>query len=386
MEVSERAGRYAAQSSGYRAFVPAALPPAPPIEVGPKMLALLSKADQRLGRLDGLTRTLPNPDLFVAMYVRREAVLSSQIEGTQSTLEDLLAFELDTSGRDMPQDVEEVVNYVRAMNYGLDRLSTLPLSLRLLREIHAELMRGTRGGERYVGEFRRTQNWIGPAGSTLADAAFVPPPVDEMHAALDQLERFFHDDAETPALIHAALAHAQFETIHPFVDGNGRVGRLLITFLLCHRGVLHRPLLYLSHYLKRFRADYYDLLMAVRLEGDWEAWIRFFLSGVAETAEEAALTAAKVVEMREAHRSRSQELGLGSNGLRLVDLLFERPLVSVNLVKDSLGLAFVTSSRLIDGLVEGGIVDEITGAKRNRVFRYTPYLRLFADDGRAGDG
>jgi Fic family protein len=271
------------------------------------------------------------------------------------------------------------------MNHGLDRLSTLPLSLRLLREIHAELMQGTRGGDRYIGEFRRTQNWIGPAGSTLATASFVPPPVDDMHAALDHLERFFHDDTETPALIHAALAHAQFETIHPFVDGNGRVGRLLITFLLCHRGVLHRPLLYLSHYLKRHRADYYDLLMAVRLGGDWEAWIRFFLTGVAETAEEAALTAAKVVEMRELHRLRSQELGLGSNGLRLVDLLFERPLVSVNLVKDTLGLAFVTSSRLIDGLVEGGIVDEITGAKRNRVFRYAPYLRLFADDG-AGPG
>jgi Fic family protein len=342
------------------------------------MLSLLSQADQQLGRLDGLAQTLPNPDLFVAMYVRREAVLSSQIEGTQSTLDDVLAFELEVSALDLPGDVEEVVNYVRAMNYGLSRLSTLPLSLRLIREIHAELMQGTRGGHLYPGEFRMTQNWIGPPGATLATATFVPPPVGEMQAALRDLERFLHDD-ELPALVHAALAHAQFETIHPFVDGNGRVGRLLITFLLCHRGVLHRPLLYLSHYLKRHRSEYYDHLTAIRRDGDWEAWVRFFLAGVGKTAEEATATARSIVGLRQLHRDRVQELGLGVNGLRLTDLLFERPLVNVNLVKDTLAVSFVTANKLVERLTEEGLLDEVTGGRRNRVFRYAPYLQLFAE-------
>ncbi|HTK15411.1 MAG TPA: Fic family protein [Acidimicrobiia bacterium] len=379
-EATDRAGRYVKQLEGYRAFIPFPLPPNPPVAVDATTLALLSRADQQLGRLDGLTQTLPNPDLFVAMYVRREAVLSSQIEGTQSTLDDVLAFELDTAGRDFPQDVEEVVNYVRAMNYGLARLATLPLSLRLLREIHAELMQGTRGGHRYPGEFRRTQNWIGPAGAPLSSATFVPPPVHEMNAALTDLERFLHEADELPALIHAALAHAQFETIHPFVDGNGRVGRLLITFLLCHRGVLHRPLLYLSHYLKRYRADYYALLMAVREEGDWESWIRFFVSGVEQTANEATVTARAVVGLRDEHRERVPDFGLGLNGFRLIDLLFERPLVNVNLVKDALDVSFVTANRLVERFASEGFLEEVTGGRRNRVFRYSPYLRLFADN------
>jgi Fic family protein len=376
--VVDRAGRNVQQPHGYRAFVPAPLPPSPPLSIDSRMLSLLSYADQHLGRLDGMTQTLPNPDLFVAMYVRREAVLSSQIEGTQSTLDDLLAFELEAPAVEVPGDVEEVVNYVRAMNRGLHRLSTLPLSLRLIREIHAELMRGTRGGHLYPGEFRRSQNWIGPAGATLATASFVPPPVGEMRTALRDLERFLHDD-ELPAVVHAALAHAQFETIHPFVDGNGRVGRLLITFLLCHRGVLHRPLLYLSHYLKRRRSEYYDHLTAIRRDGDWESWVRFFLDGVGTTAEEATTTARSIVELREVHRDRVQELGLGVNGLRVTDLLFERPLVNVNLVKDTLAVSFVTANKLVERLTEAELLDEVTGGRRNRVFRYAPYLRLFAD-------
>ena len=376
-----RAGRYVTQPAGYRAFIPATLPPVPPLVVDGAMLGLLSLADQQLGRLDGLAQTLPNPDLFVAMYVRREAVLSSQIEGTQSTLDDLLAFELDAPGRELPQDVEEVINYVRAMNHGLGRLATLPLSLRLFKEIHAELLRGTPGGSKYPGEFRTTQNWIGPAGALLSSAAFVPPPVHEMNVALGDLERFLHERGDVPALIHAALAHAQFETIHPFVDGNGRVGRLLITLLLCHGGVLHRPLLYLSHYLKRHRDDYYALLMAVRDQGDWEGWIRFFLAGVAETAEEATTTARTIVQLRDAHRARVHDDGLGLNGLRLIDLLFERPLVNVNLVKDSLDVSFVTANKLVERFAAVGLVNEVTGGRRNRVFRYTPYLSLFTDEG-----
>jgi Fic family protein len=344
------------------------------------MLGLLSRADQGLGRLDGLTQALPNPDLFVAMYVRREAVLSSQIEGTQSSLDDVLVFELDPPGRDLPRDVEEVVNYVRAMNYGLERLGTLPLSLRLLREIHGELLHGTRGANRFPGEFRRTQNWVGPAGSLLATASFVPPPVHEMHDALGDLERFLHEGDDLPALVHAALAHAQFETIHPFVDGNGRVGRLLITFMLCHRGVLHRPLLYLSHYLKAHRAEYYNLLMAVRERGDWESWVRFFLTGVANTAEEAVETARTIIELRDEHRARVDDDRLGMNGLRLAELLFERPLINVNLVKDALGLSFVTANKLIERLVALGLLEEVTGGRRNRVFRYTPYLAQFVEE------
>jgi Fic family protein len=368
------------QRTGYAAFIPAPLPPEPPI-VLEGLQALLSRADQAVGRLDGVIQTVPNPDFFVYMYIRREAVLSSQIEGTQSTLEDLLAVELEPrpAWRRLPEDVDEVVRYVQAMNYGLNRLSDLPLSLRLIREIHRELLSGGRGSHRLPGEFRTSQNWIGPERATLAEATFVPPPVHEMKEALDNFERFLHED-ELPALVHAGLAHAQFETIHPFLDGNGRVGRLLITFLLVFGGVLHRPLLYLSVYLKRNRAEYYDRLMAIRNSGDWESWLRFFLTGVAQTAEEATATARAILDLREEHRHRVQEQTAGVNGLRLLDLLFERPLVHVNLVKDSLGISFVTANRLVEQLESLGVLDEITGRKRDRIFSYTPYVALFQDE------
>jgi Fic family protein len=248
--------------------MPAPLPPDPPVTMDSELTKLLSQADRALGRLDGIGSVLPNPDLFVAMYVRQEAVLSSQIEGTQSTLEDVLQFEVDEKANDLPKDVEEVVNYVGAMNYGIKRLDELPLSLRLIREIHSKLLEGVRGQNCTPGEFRKTQNWIGPAGADLVSATYVPPPVPEMMKALDKFEKFLHDES-LPVLIHAGLAHAQFESIHPFLDGNGRVGRLLISFLLCERKILHRPLLYLSHYLKLHRAQYYDRLMAVREDGRW---------------------------------------------------------------------------------------------------------------------
>ncbi len=344
------------------------------------MVGLLSRADQTLGRLDGVAQTMPNPDLFVAMYVRREAVLSSQIEGTQSTLEDVLEYELGPEGRDLPQDVEEVVNYVRAMNYGLDRLSTLPLSLRLIREIHTELLRNVRGSERQPGEFRTSQNWIGAAGAFLSQATFVPPPPTEMRNALDNFEKYLHTERELPVLIHSALAHAQFETIHPFLDGNGRVGRLLITFLLCNRSVLQRPLLYLSYFFKRNRMEYYDRLMAVREQGDWEGWIRFFLRGVAETAEEATNTARRIVDLREQHRWLVQQRPfVVAYAPRLVDLLFQHPVVNVNLIKDQLGIAFATANKLAEQFQEAGLLEELTGARRNRRYRYTPYLALFEE-------
>ena len=379
--VSTRTGRYVKQRTGYAAFIPASLPPDPPIALDGPLHALLSRADQAVGRLDGVIQTVPNPDFFVYMYVRREAVLSSQIEGTQSTLEDLLAVELEPrpAWRDLPQDVEEVVRYVHAMNYGLARLSDLPLSLRLITEIHRELLTGVRGSKRLPGEFRRSQNWIGPENATLEEATFVPPPVHEMKQALDNFERFMHED-ELPALVHAGLAHAQFETIHPFLDGNGRVGRLLITFLLVYRGVFHRPLLYLSVYLKRHRAEYYDRLMAIRNSGDWESWLLFFLTGVAQTAEEATATARAILDLREEHRRLIQERTAGINGLRVLDLLFERPLVHVNLVKDSLGIAFVTANKLVEQLEGLGILEEITGRRRDRIFSYTAYVALFRDE------
>jgi len=379
MAQAGRAGTFQRQADSYDAFIPARLPPDPPIAIDPEMLALLSAADQTLGRLDGVIQTVPNPDLFVAMYVRREAVLSSQIEGTQSTLDDLLAAELEPEAAGLPEDVEEVVNYVAAMNYGLDRLATLPLSKRLIREIHAELLRTGRGAQRMPGEFRRDQNWIGPQDAPIERATFVPPPVVQMIEALDDFERFLHDPGELPVLIHVGLAHAQFETIHPFLDGNGRVGRLLITFLLVHRGVLHRPLLYLSHYLKQNRAEYYDRLMAIRRSGDWEGWLRFFLRGAAETATEATETARAILALREQHRESVQSTA-GLNGVRLHDLLFDRPLVNVNLVKASLGVSFATANNLVGQFEEMGLVREITGGRRRRVFRYDSYLALLRDD------
>ena len=378
---STRAGEYVRQPAGYDAFVPKPLPPDPSIGTD-RLVSLLSRADQAVGRLDGEIRNMPNPDLFVAMYVRREAVFSSQIEGTQSTLDDLLAVELRPKVAEMARDVDEIVNYVRAMNHGLERLAELPLSLRLIREIHGELLHGVRGANKQPGEFRRDQNFVAPAGVTaIRDASFVPPAVPDIYRALDNFERFLHD-REMPALLHAGVAHAQFETIHPFMDGNGRVGRLLITFLLVHRGVLHRPLLYLSLYLKRHRLDYYDALMAVRHEGDWESWLLFFVRGVAETAEEATLNARAIVALREEQRRRILEERAPTNALRLLDLLYRRPMVDVNLVSHELDVSFATANKLVDQLERLGFVAEVTGRKRDRIFRFDPYLRLFEDEER----
>jgi Fic family protein len=340
-------------------------------------MGVLSEANLAIGRLDGVGRTLPNPDLFVAMYVRREAVLSSQIEGTQSTLDDVLAFELDASAARLPGDVSEVVNHVAAMNYGLARLDALPLSLRLIREIHGQLMAGVRGAEKDPGEFRRTQNWIGPRGGTLNDAAFVPPPVPDLDRLLGDFETFARAPADWPALIHAGMVHAHFETIHPFLDGNGRVGRLLITFLLVHEGVLHRPLLYLSYFLKRHRSEYYDRLMAVRHDGNWEGWLDFFLRGVAETAEEATVTAAAIVQLREQHRALVTDLG--HHAMKALDYLYERPVVNVAAIETAAGVSWPTANKLVQQFQDKGLLQEMTGFRRNRVFRYRPYLDLFAD-------
>ncbi len=373
-----RAGRYVRQLQGYRAFIPARLPPDPPVRLEGDLTVLLSEADRALGRLDGVASILPNPDLFVATYVRHEAVLSSQIEGTQSTLEDVLEYEMDAQGPKRAKDVEEVVNYVHAMNHGLARLADLPLSLRLLREIHERLMRNVRGSERSPGEFRTSQNWIGPEGCTLQDASFVPPPPHEMEPALDNLEKFLHERGTLPALVQCGLAHAQFETIHPFLDGNGRVGRLLITLLLCERRILERPLLYLSVYLKAHRQEYYDRLTAIRNDGDWEGWLRFFLRGVVEVSGAATSTARSILQLREETRQKLAERALG---VQLLDYLFEKPVISVRAAQERLDCSYVTAASLIEQFEKMGVLREMTGQKRNRLYRYEPYLALFERQG-----
>lgn len=376
-----RSGRYVQQAGGYRAFIPKDLPPDPPIALRGELQGLLSRADQALGRLDGSIRTLPHPDLFVAMYVRREAVLSSQIEGTQSSLQDVLAAEARVLSPDRPQDVDEVFNYVRAMNHGLARLDATPISIGLLREIHRELLAGTRGHALAPGELRTTQNWIGPPGSPLAEATFVPPP-QEVPGALARLERFVQDGAGLPLLIKVGLAHAQFETIHPFRDGNGRLGRLLVTLMLCEREALPKPVLYLSHFFRRHRQRYYDHLQAVRDDGTWEAWLAFFLQGVLEVSEQAARTAHAILALRERHRGAITD-GLGraaANGHRVLEHLYRKPIVSVREVKDTIGTTYAAANSLVARLVEHGILEELTGQRRNRVFEYVDYVRLFVDD------
>lgn len=376
-----RAGRYIRQPAGYRAFVPAALPPLPRLRLAGELQELLSRADLALGRLDGSIQTLPHPDLFVFMYVRKEAVLSSQIEGTQSSLRDLLAAEAQLSSPDRPHDVDEVINYVAAMNHGLRRLATLPVSVRLIREIHEKLMQGVRGSRLTPGELRRSQNWIGPAGCTLAEASFVPPPPDQVPRALGDLERFLHGESTLPLLVRIGLAHAQFETIHPFLDGNGRIGRLLITFLLCEGGVLLKPVLYLSYYLKRHRAEYYERLQAVRDGSDWEGWLAFFLRGVSEVSAQATDTARRILALREEHRARiTAQLGRAAgNGHRVLERLYQRPIVSVADVRAITGTTTPAANQLVARLVEHGVLSEVTGQKRHRRFQYSAYVRLFDD-------
>ena len=374
-----RAGVYVKQVGGYRAFLPSPLPPDPPLSMDNGMITALSAADRALGRLDGASEVLPTPDLFIAMYVRRESVLSSQIEGTQASLADVLEYEADAARKGLPADIEEVVNHIGAMKYGLRRLDELPVSLRLIREIHERLMANVRGGQMSPGEFRTTQNWIGPHGSTLNSATYVPPPPHEMMGALDRLEAFLHTADHFPALIHAGLVHAQFETIHPFLDGNGRIGRLLTTFLLCQRRVLRQPLLYLSHHFKLHQNEYYDHLTAIRETGDWEGWIKFFLVGVANVANQATDTAREILRLRESHRLLLSDRIQTNNALRLLDYLYEQPMVTVSLAAKALTVSVPTANSLVGQFCETGLLTEISGGRRNRIFSYQPYLHLFED-------
>ena len=377
---NRRAGTYIKQPTGYRAFIPSPLPPDPPVALSGALQVQLSRADRAVGRLDGSVEILPNPDLFIFMYVRKEAVLSSQIEGTQSSLTDLLAAEAELTGnRAAAGDVGEVINYVGAMNHGLSRLAELPISVRLIKEIHERLMRGVRGSHLTPGETRTTQNWIGPGECSLADATFVPPPPHQVATLLGDLERFLHTQDELPMLIKIGLAHAQFETIHPFLDGNGRVGRLLISFLLTEKRVLLKPVLYLSHYFKRYRQEYYDRLQAVRDHGDWESWLMFFLKGVEEVSNEAIETSRRILSLREEHRaSVTAHFGRAAGkGHLVLEQLYLRPIVSVADVREITGTTYAAANQLVARFVECGILMDITGFARNRLFRHEPYVRLF---------
>ena len=373
-----RRGRYVetvVAGETVRAFVPPPLPPAPPIDVL-SLLPKLSLADRALGRLDGITVLLPRQELFLYMYVRKEAVLSSQIEGTQSTLSDLLRFETEAQAGQPIDDIREVSNYVDAMMYGLERLETLPLSLRLMREMHQRLLQSGRGAAKNPGEFRRSQNWIG--GTRPGNALFVPPPVPELEAGLDAFERFMHEDASgLPPLIKAGLLHVQFETLHPFLDGNGRIGRLLVTLYLCVHDVLRKPLLYLSLYLKTHRADYYRLLQEVREHGAWEAWLEFFLDGVAETANQAFDAAMRIVELFKADRERiTAESDRVGSALRVHELLQQNPFATGTSLVQQTGLTAPTVNAALAELQRLQIVNEITGRQRGRVFAYTAYLGI----------
>lgn len=361
-----------------KAFVPDPLPP-PTLDFGPRLVRALSDADRALGELAGLGRTLPNPYLLTRSFSRREAVLSSRIEGTQASLVDLYAFEAEPPLSSEPErrsDVREVQNYVRALEHGLERLRELPISQRLLREMHAVLMEGVRGAQRDPGEFRRVQNWIGPPGANAEEATFVPPPPGEIPGALSALERYVHEDTGLPPLVDIALVHYQFEAIHPFLDGNGRIGRLLITLMLVERDLLPEPLLYLSAYFERHRGAYYDRLLAVSREGAWEDWLLFFLRGVLTEARDAARRAGTLFDLREAYGERFRREGGGANLLAAVEHLFARPVTDIREIEGVLNVSFEAARRLVNRLEGEGVLEEITGRRRNRVYAAHEIVRV----------
>lgn len=372
-----RSGKYINQLKGelqYKAFVPNFLPFE--IKSDDELQSLLSKADLALGRLDGIAETLPDVDFFILMYIRKEATLSSQVEGTQATFADVLKAEAKVEGLEIHKDVDEILNYIKAMNYGLDRLKSFPLSLRLIKEIHKILLEGVRGEEREPGEFRKSQNWIG--GTTIKRASFVPAPPQEIINLLDNFEKFLYDKSPLPILLKTGLLHAQFENIHPFLDGNGRIGRLLITLYLCQQKILDKPLLYLSDFFKEYRQEYYDRLSAFHEKDDIEGWLKFFLEGVARTAEQAVETSKKILKLRRDDLNKILSLGRSASKATLVfNSLFHAPLVTIKDIEKITGLKNPNALALVNKLVKLEILKEITGRKRNKVFSYQQYIKLF---------
>ena len=377
---SLRAGRYEEQPEGFRAFLPADLPPDPPVVLSEDLSIRLEQASHALGRLDGIIQTLPNPARFVMMYVRREAVLSSQIEGTQSSLLDLLAAEARISIPDTPQDVSEVLNYVRALNRGLKALGDQAISVPLLCKLHGILLHETRGSELSPGKLRNQQVWIGARHTPIERALFVPPPANAVACSMDSLVEYINSPKDLPTLVWIGLVHVQFETIHPFLDGNGRLGRLLITLLLQQEGKLQHPVLYLSHYFKRRRPEYYAHLQDVRDTGSWESWLAFHLDGIADVADKAIRDARAILELRETDRlTIARELSHQSGiGYRLLDNLFERPVVTVRAVMGMLEVSYDVSRRLILRMASLGILDEIGDRKRNKAWLYRRYFNLIS--------
>ncbi|MBF0169329.1 MAG: Fic family protein [Alphaproteobacteria bacterium] len=379
---STRLGKYVIFKSGeetVRAFVPPPLPPDPPLDLTP-FHGLLDRATLALGRLDGLSTLLPDTSLFLYFYVRKEAIVSSQIEGTKSSLSDLLMYENQEAPNVSLDDVREVSNYIAAMEHGLKRMEDgFPLSLRLIKEMHSILLQDGRGAEKEPGEFRRSQNWWG--GTRPGNAIYVPPPPDEIMPCMGALELFFHDDkARLPLLVRAALVHVQFETIHPFLDGNGRLGRLLVTLMLCADKALKEPLLYLSLYLKTHRDAYYDLLQKVRKEGAWEGWLEFFLNGVVDTATQAADAATSILSLFKVDRDSLTSAGRGAaSAMRVHEAMQTKPITTIASLKNATGLTIPTISTALEELIKLGIVREITGRKRGRLFMYGSYFKILSD-------
>ncbi|NGX60325.1 MAG: Adenosine monophosphate-protein transferase SoFic [Chlamydiae bacterium] len=374
-----RSGRYVKQPTGYKAFILRALPPDPPVRIEDGIQHLLSDANMALGKLDMMGYLVPNLDHIIAMYVRKEALLSSQIEGTQASLEDVFEYENKIPVKNV-DDVKEVVNYIKALNHGIKRLEEFPMSIRLIKEIHSILLTGTRGNEKNPGDFRKTQNWIGFPGSTLKTASFVPPPPNETLDAMSDLEKYLHEDSDLPLLVNCALIHYQFETIHPFLDGNGRVGRLLITYFLFWKEALHYPLLYLSLYFKLHRQEYYDRLNLTREKGDFEQWIEFFLKGILWTAESSIQTIKNILLLKERHKQILIEKRVSSfSAIALLDFLFEKPHVSIHEIAEKIQVSYHTAKKLVMQFHKFEIVKEITGKKRDKRYAYWEYLALLSE-------
>jgi Fic family protein len=371
-------GRLLKHARGYWVFIPNPLPPEIPLTW--ELAARVSDADRAISELAGVGRMLPNPYLLIRPFMSREAILSSRIEGTRASLSDLFFFEAASEPPSPGSDVREVHNYVTAFEYGLRRMRDLPVSLRLIREIHRKLMDGMRGEHLTPGEFRRSQNWIGPPGCTLNEATFVPPPHEEMKSCLSELEKFWHEPAAIPLVVRLALVHYQFEVIHPFLDGNGRMGRLLMGLMLCHENILPQPLLYLSAYFERHRDEYYRHLLLVSQQGKWTEWISFFLQGVTEQARDAVQRAGRLLEMREVYREQFQSARSSGSLLRLIDALFDRPYITVTGAAKIMKVTFRAANMNVAKLVDAGILHELPGRSYRRIFRAAKIVRLLEQE------
>ena len=375
--MNNRAGHYKSNLSGemtYKSFVPNPLPPSPPIELTEDIIALLVKANSQLAVLESVATRIPNVELFVSMYVRKEALMSSQIEGTQATLEDVLDPMLDANTN---RNVADVVNYIKATEFAINRLQALPLCNRLIKETHAVLMEGVRGQEKSPGEFRYSQNWIGGQGSTLKNARYIPPSPDDMLDAMSELEKYINADDDIDTLIRAALIHYQFETIHPFLDGNGRVGRLLITLFLMEKRVLSTPALYISYFLKKNRVEYYDRMTEVRTKGNYEQWVKFFLQAIMESAEDATATIDELIALHDANVSVISKLGRAAKNVMLVfNYLESNPIIEIRKTSEALGITFNTTSSAVNRLVDADILVQTSNNSRNRTFAYEAYLDI----------